>query len=315
MKEKFSLAFDVQKNRPLSDIKNGCAIAVGSFDGVHLGHRAMLSALSKEAKMLSVPAAVFTFSTADNPKSTVNLLADEERKRELLFEAGVDIVITAPFSVIRNMNAHEFVTELIGKEFNAKGVICGYDFRFGAGRGGDVSLIKRLLEPCGVNVITQEAVTVDGAPISSTDIRRLIAEGNVKKANDLLGYAFSFVSEVIHGKRLGRELGFPTLNQKYPKELVLPRFGVYAVKCVIDGKEYGGVANVGVKPTVESANEPICETHVFGFEGDCYGKRCEIRFEEFIREEKRFGSLLELKAQVDKDKIKAEEILQKECVF
>ena len=137
----------------------------------------------------------------------------------------------------------------------------------------------------------------------------------MKKANDLLGYAFSFASEVIHGKRLGRELGFPTLNQKYPNELVLPRFGVYAVKCVIDGKEYGGVANVGVKPTVESTNEPICETHVFGFEGDCYGKRCEIRFEEFIREEKRFGSLLELKAQVDKDKIKAEEILQKECVF
>ncbi len=309
------LTLDIQKLRPVSDIKNGCAIAIGIFDGVHLGHRAMLRALSEESERLSVPAAVFTFSIGDSPKNSTNLLACEERKRELLFAAGVDIVITAPFSAIKNMKAADFVTELIGKEFNAKSIICGYDFRFGEDRVGDVSLIKSLLSSNQVSVITPDAVSVDGKPVSSTDIRAKITEGNVKKANSLLGYEFSFTAEVIHGKRLGRELGFPTLNQKYPKELVLPRFGVYAVKCIIDGISYGGVANIGVKPTVESREEPICETYVFGYSGDCYGKRCEIRLVEFVREEKRFCSLLELKEQVDRDKAAAREILQKECVI
>lgn len=294
-------------------ISEGCAIAVGIFDGVHLGHRQMLSRLVSEAKRLNVRAAVFSFDVSDSPKGNRNLLATEELKLSLLKQAGVDTVYSAPFSELKEMSAWDFANRLIFNTLGAKSVVCGYDFRFGKDRSGDVSVMKAVLEPKNVSVITQPPFNDNSVPVSSTHIRSLISKGDIKEANRLLGRKFSFSAEVIHGKKLGRTLGFPTINQKYPQSLVIPRFGVYAVECVIDGNRYSGVANIGVKPTVEKDAEPLCESYIFDYSGDCYGKQVETFLIDFIRNEKKFDSLEELRFQVEQDKKHALTVLKKEC--
>lgn len=292
-----------------ADINNGCAVAVGSFDGVHIGHRALISQLVSEAENHNVPAAVFTFASEDSPKPDSKLLAQPSIKPRLLAEAGVDILVSAPFSVFREMSASDFVSRLLVDFMGARSVVCGYDFRFGSGREGDVELMRSILVPKGVSVLSFSAFEESGVPVSSTLIRTLISDGEIKKANSLLGRRFSFKAPVCGGAKLGRTLGFPTANQKYPAGLVLPKLGVYAVECVIGGNRFGGVANVGVKPTVGGIAEPLCETHIFGFHGDCYGKEIETEFVDFIREERRFSSLDALKEQIGMDRKKACDIL------
>ncbi len=301
----------ITKIRTNADINNGVCVAVGMFDGVHLGHRSMLDALVREAKRLGLPSAVFTFNTEDNPKNDSKLLTLHDTKIELLADLGIDVVFSVDFSDIKTVSAIDFTENMLYTAIGAKGIVCGYDFRFGRDRMGDAELIKTLLTPKGVSVITHNAVVKNEVPISSTAIRTFIANGEIVSANSLLGRAFSFKGEVVHGKKLGRVLGFPTINQTYPDELVVPRFGVYAVRCNINGKSYGGVANIGVKPTVGNNNTPVCETYLFDFSGDCYGCVVETEFLGFIRAEKRFMSLDELKEQIGRDKISAMEILSK----
>lgn len=294
----------------------GCAVAVGGFDGVHLGHRAMITRLVSVSKERGLTSAVFTFDTDDSPKSGARLLAQQEKKYEILASLGVDTVYSVAFSLLKDVSASDFACGLLYDALDARVVVCGYDFRFGRDRVGDVSLINSLLGDKGVTVVTPDAELCNGEPISSTKIRRLISEGEVASANVLLGREFSFSAEVVRGRRLGRTLGFPTINQKYPDTLASLRYGVYAVVCVIDGIEYGGVANVGVKPTVGEEESPICETHIFGYSGDCYGVSVETRFVGFIRDEKRFLSLEELKAQVENDKLNAVNLLnaRRNCI-
>ena len=315
MRDEVLLSVDIKKFRPEADIKNGCVVAVGSFDGVHIGHRRMIEILVSQSKRLCVPSVVFTFDPDDNPKSDAKLLASSEKKEELLSELGVDVVASALFSEIRSMSASDFAEGVLFGMLNSVCVVCGYDFRFGNGREGDVELIKRLLCPKGVEVITPDAVCDGGKPVSSTNLRALISDGSVDEANRLLLRKYSLSGIVERGAMLGRRLGFPTINQKIPKTAVCPRFGVYAVECLLDGKAYHGVANVGVKPTCGENHIPVCETFLFDFSGDCYGKKAEIFFVKFIREERKFTSLEELRVQVERDKASARSILTKgECL-
>lgn len=296
-------------------LEGGCAVAVGSFDGVHLGHRALIGRLVTEAKKLCVPAVVFTFSLDDAPKSGAGLLAQPELKERLLAESGVDAIVSVRFSALRAMPAERFAEELLFGALGAKSVVCGYDFRFGADRRGDASLIKSLLAPKGVSVYACPSLDIGGRPISSTDIRALISEGRLGEANKLLGRRFSFSSEVVRGAMLGRTLGFPTINQNYPDRLVQPRFGVYATVARLDNGLFGGVTDFGVKPTFGGVASPLCETYLFGYSGDCYGKTVELSFESFIREEKRFGSIDMLKAQVEADKLAAKKLLNEGVII
>lgn len=304
MKNDILYVANINKLNPECSLEKGCAIAIGGFDGVHIGHRAMIEKLVSEAKSKGVPAAIFTFNTDDSPKETFKLLASDKQKAEIFSMLGVDIVISVPFSEIKNISASDFAKSLFC-DFSAKSVICGYDFRFGKNREGDVSLIKERLSPLGVNIVTPKAVCFDGKPISSTSIRTLISEGRIAKANELLGREFSFSSEVVCGIQLARELGFPTANQVYPENLVLPRFGVYATEIIIDEKNYRGISNIGVKPTFGGNEKPLCETYIFDFCGDCYGKTALIRFVDFIRTELKFNSKEELSAQIKKDQLSA----------
>ncbi len=284
-----------------SDLSGGCAVAVGNFDGVHVGHRRMLERLKSEATRLNLPSVVYTFDAYDSPKKGSKLLTLPDRKHALLREAGIDAVYSVKFSAIKDMTACDFAEKILYTALGAKSIVCGYDFRFGRDRLGDVALLKRLLCEKGVAVSSIDAERVENRPVSSTLIRTLIADGDIKQANSLLGSVFSFSAEVVKGRQLGRRIGFPTINQIYPDRLALPRFGVYAVKVTIDGNVFDGVANIGTKPTVSDEKTPCCETHILDFSGDCYGKTAEIEFVDFIRDEQRFDSVETLTAQIAKD--------------
>ena len=308
MNEKFLLSSEITELSDKTDFtKKGCAVAVGSFDGIHLGHRALLSKLIDEAKRLGVPAVVFSFDVEDNPKSAP-LLADKKQKIKLLKKLGADLLVSGSFSDFRDMNADSFALDFLLGELGAKSVICGYDFRFGKDRKGSVALLRELLLPKGVEVCLPDVVEHGGTPVSSSLIRELVSSGEVDKASALLGRYFSFSSQVCDGARLGRKLGFPTINQPFPQAMVKPRFGVYAVYIKLEGSIYSGVANFGVKPTV-GGTEPVCETHIFDYSGDCYGKAAEIYFVKFLRDEKKFASLDLLKEQVEIDKANALSVL------
>ena len=302
----------INLNNKSFDKNMGCAVAVGSFDGVHLGHRRLISSLVNEAKHIGVPSAVFTFDTEDNPKSAP-ILAQTEMKYSILRSLGVDFVVSAPFSAFRDISAENFVIDVLLGFAGARALVCGYDFRFGKDKKGDVQLIRRLVAD-KASVIMTDAYVHDGSPVSSTRIRKLISDGLVDQAGALLGRYFSFSAPILHGAKLGRKLGFPTVNQAYPHGLVRPRFGVYAVKVRLGDIICGGVANVGIKPTVGS-DFVSCETHIFDYTGDCYGEIAEISFLDFIRPEERFNSLEALKYQVEQDKLSALKILEKEkCI-
>ncbi len=276
----------------------GCVVAVGSFDGVHKGHRELLSLLSELGREYNAPTAVFTFDVKDNPKKQTNRLATELQKKELLAQAGVDMLVSAPFSKCKDMDAESFISEILLDLMGARAVVCGYDFRFGRDRLGDMELLQRVLGPMGIPVKEAPVYYYNEAPVSSTAVRSLVSRGDMVAAGAMLGRNYSFSAEIIKGRQLGRTLGFPTANQLFPKELCIPPFGVYAVRCTLDGAVYNGIANLGVKPTVGAEPSPLCETYLFGFDGDVYGREMKVEFLRFIRAEKRFSSVDALKEQV-----------------
>ena len=302
MKNEILSLSNIKKFRSDADIKNGCAVAVGSFDGVHLGHQKMIKNLVAAAKEIGRNAVVFTFDFDDNPKSGAKALASLSQKETLLENLGVDILVSSPFSKIKNFSATDFV-DFLYEALGARTVICGYDFRFGKDRLGDAEFIKARLSPLGVEVITPNAVCVDEKPVSSTLIRNLLSEGEIVRVNKLLDREFSIVGEVVHGARLARKLGFPTANVVYPKNLSLLHFGVYATRVMVDGNVYEAITNVGVKPTVANGDEILCESYLFDYNEEIYGKAIEVSFVEFIRPEQKFASVDELRSQVERDKI------------
>lgn len=282
-------------------LDNGCVVAVGSFDGVHKGHRELLSLLSALGREYNVPSAVFTFDVKDNPKSQTNRLATEQQKKQLLAQAGVDMLVSVPFSKCKDMEAESFISDILLDLMGAKAVVCGYDFRFGRNRAGDIELLSNILAPMGIPVQEAPVYYYNESPVSSTAVRSLVTLGDMPTVSAMLGRNYSFSAEVIKGRQLGRNLGFPTANQLFPKELCLPPFGVYAVRCILDGVSYNGIANLGVKPTVGAEEAPLCETHIFGFDGDAYGREMTVEFLRFIRAEKKFPSIDALKEQVEMD--------------
>lgn len=292
-----------------NDMSLSCAI--GNFDGVHKGHTALLQKAAN--KNGCTHSAVWTFST--HPRICMGddnfyALTTTEQKLDLFAKAGIDLAILEDFPTVKDMSPENFAFDLLYDKCRVRTVVCGYNFRFGKNAAGNPALLSKEFSKLGATVITIDAVKTDeGETISSSAIRTLIENGDIDRANEMLGRAFTVSFPVSEGHRLGRTLGLPTINQVFPAWYVIPRHGVYAAKCNIKGTEYIAVANIGIRPTVIKNAENInCETHIIGFSGDLYGKIVPVRLYRFLRDEKKFASLEELKSAITADIRKTEEL-------
>ena len=286
------------------------AAALGSFDGLHLGHRQVIG------NTLSAPGlrpAVITFQ--QNPsvslqKKPVPLLTTNEQKLALLEEMGVEVVYLLPFDRIRDMEPEDFV-EALYRVCRVRALSCGFNFRFGKNGRGDAGLLKELCREKGIELSVTPPVSVAGETVSSTRIRACLEQGDVQQAGQLLGRPFGYDFEVTHGRQLGRTWGTPTINQPFPAGYVLPRFGVYASLVEVEGQKYYGVTNIGVKPTVGS-DCALSETWIPEFSGDLYGKKVPVELLDFIRPERKFDSLDQLKNEILENGVLARKIAERE---
>lgn len=280
------------------------AVALGNFDGVHLGHRVILNACVKKAREMGIPSLVWTFRR--HPQQLMglpwagNLLSPEEKFRRLE-SLGLDRLYPAEFEEMRDLSPTAFCEEVLLSALGARAVFCGFNFRFGKNGAGDAAFLSSYLQKRGVEVFVADPVTRGGETVSSSRIRALLALGNTPEAAELLGEPYSVSFPVERGKQWARRWGMPTLNQAFPQGYALPRFGVYAVKALVEGQWRDGVCNVGRRPSVEDGNEVRAETHLLDYSGDLYGKNIRVCFYRFLREERRFDSLEALKEQMARD--------------
>jgi len=279
-------------------IADNCAVALGMFDGVHLGHREVISSTVAFANKFGLTPSVFTFKTL--PK-TGECIMPYSLKTDIMREIGVREIYAPDFADVKDLSAEDFVAEVLIKQMRAAVIICGWNFRFSKNAGADAETLKSICEPKGVKVGVIPPVTADGVTVSSTAIRAAIKDGDIINANKMLGAELLYRLPVIHGRHIGSSIGIPTINQRFPDNCVTPKFGVYKSGVLIGGAEYGGITDIGVKPTVGVNNSPLLETHIIGFDGDLYGKVIDVRLKRFVREERKFASLDELKNQIKKD--------------
>ena len=212
---------------------------------------------------------------------------------------------------IRNMSAEQFVSEVLCGRLQAKVIVVGEDFRFGRNRSGDVALLKRLEEDYGYRTVCIPKIMEADLRISSTGIRELLLQGRVEEANVLLGQPYGMMGEVVHGKKLGRTIGFPTMNLIPSGEKILPAYGVYVTKTCVDGTWYEGITNIGLRPTVDLDDCVSVETYLFQYEGALYGKQVQLQFLHFLRKERKFPDVESLKAAMHEDFVNAKGILEK----
>lgn len=272
------------------------AVALGTFDGLHNAHREVLN-LPDGYKKVAV-----TFKKP--PKMVIlgqdELLLSEQDKAQYLKEYGIDEIISLDFNEVRNDSPESFLNYL-KNEIGADYITCGFNYRFGKSGAGDTEMLADFCQKNGIVLrVANPYLLPDDTPLSSSYIRSLIKNGDCDKANEFLYKPFSFTAHVQKGDQRGRTIGFPTVNQRYPDYLVKPRFGVYKTKVLVDGKEYYGITDIGVRPTYE-IDYVISETFIKSFSGDLYGKEITIIPIKFLRDEKKFNSLDELKAQIKKD--------------
>lgn len=293
----------------------GTAIAIGVFDGVHRGHQQVMEDLTALARSRHLVPAALTFDPHPleflAPDHAPDLLTTVEQRAELLAECGVEILGVLPFLEIRDLDPRAFVMEILCLRLRVGAIAVGENFRFGRDRGGDPALLKELGEANGFTVDVVEMVVHAGpdGPISSTRIRELLAQGEVRSAAVLLGRPFVLTGPVIHGDARGHTIGFPTANLHIPERMAIPANGVYACWVVRDGARHAAVVNIGVRPTFGASTRTI-EAHLLDFDDDLYGESIALHFVERIREERRFEGIDALVAQIASDRDRAAAILE-----
>lgn len=272
--------------------------ALGTFDGVHSGHRAVLQSALQYKNLTPI-----CISFSGTPKNALGaktpLLLTDAQRVEKIKQMGFSEVVLFDFAEVRGLQPTEFLKK-IKKEYGINAFCCGFNYRFGAGGAGDTALLRQYCKQNGLSLTVSDAVIIDGVTVSSTEIRTLVAEGNIREANALLGYPFFVEGMIVHGFKRGRTIGFPTINQDIGKELCCPRFGVYVSSVTVEGKRYKGLTNIGDNPTFDLPT-PKAETYIHEFSGDIYGKHAKVELLDFVRPEIRFQSGEQLKAQIDLD--------------
>jgi riboflavin kinase/FMN adenylyltransferase len=300
-------------DQPIPDELRGAVIALGNFDGFHLGHQAVVGRAVQRGAHERRPVIVATFDPhpvrhfkPDVPPFRLTTLDQRER---LFEQAGADAMLVFNFGAeLANTSAEDFIGELLAKRFGAAGVVTGEDFTFGKGRGGNVQVLREVGARYGIEAETVEAVLLDGKRISSGLVREALQAGGPGTATRMLTRPFAVQGEVIHGDKRGRDLGWPTANLELGNYL-RPAYGIYAVRVTLDGgSEHGGVASLGTRPTFDPPKE-LLEAALFDFDGDLYGRTIEVALHHYLRPEAKFGSLEALKAQMDADAARARELL------
>lgn len=277
-------------------MKQELCAALGDFDGVHIGHIAVIETAVKNCGDF-VPA-VYTFT--QNCKNA-KLITDNTEKEKAILSLGIKKVIFDDFEIIKNYTPLHFVKEVLIDKYNIKKIVCGNDFRFGKDAVGDITTLKTICDKYGIELIAVDCVDDKGQKISSSTIRLYIQNGDMPSAKKLLGRNFTITGTVLQGKGLGHTQNTPTVNLCFDNSSVIPAFGVYITKTIVDGKAYNSITNVGVRPSVENTLTPNIETNIFDFNCDIYGKTIFVEFIKMIRPEIKFESIDKLFEQINKD--------------
>lgn len=296
------------KNTLEFKITEPSVITLGKFDGLHRGHDLLMENLLNKSHENGYRSIVFTFDIPplQNVKQVESqVITTNDEKHEIFEKTGIDYLIECPFTKeVMCMEPERFI-EWIVQALSVKCIVVGADFHFGHNRSGDYKLLQKCASTYGYEVVVLTKMKEDGRDISSTFIREEIIQGRIEKANHLLGYAFFLKSKVVHGKKIGRTIGIPTINMVLPKEKLLPPNGVYISRVIIGDKNYKGITNVGCKPTIEGFHPIGVETHILDLEQNLYDEMITIEFLHFVRPEMKFQSIDELKAQMNQDIAKA----------
>ena len=293
----------------LAEFKNS-VVTIGTFDGVHLGHQKILNKLQNEANDINGESLLFTFYPHPRmvifPEShNLKLIQTIDEKIESLREFGLDNLIIYPFTKeFSRLTAFEFVRDILVDKLKVKKLVIGYDHQFGRNREGDIEFLRETANIFDFEVIEISAEEIDEVNVSSTKIRNSIIDGNIARANEFMGKPFQVQGKVVQGKKLGREIGYPTINLQLNNEYkIMPLDGVYAVQVHIDGFKHFGMMNIGINPTINDLNkeEKKYEVHLFDFDQNLYNENVSVLFRKFIREEKTFDNLDALKLQIQAD--------------
>jgi riboflavin kinase/FMN adenylyltransferase len=288
-------------------------VTIGNYDGLHLGHRAIIERVIELARKGKGEAVVLTFEPHPvkflHPELQIPLITPSRKKMMLLAQFGVDITVNLPFTDdIARMSAKEFIREIVQRRIAPRQVVVGFNFTFGKGRTGTSEELKKIGESLGFEVEIIPPFHVDGEVVSSTRIRELIARGDIREANRMLGSNFFMLGKVIHGHARGKGLGFPTANLEITQDLY-PNEGVYAATVMVDERRYDGVVNIGTNPTFGDEQLAV-EVFLFAYQGDLYGKELQVALVDKLRDEQTFPSPELLVRQIEQDIQMAKEILK-----
>ena len=276
-------------------------LCLGSFDGVHIGHIALLNEAQKirnkiNTRYNSIIFGVWTFLSS--PYKSAATITNFEEKAKIFESLGVEKLFVSEFEDVRRLSPDNFVNNILIKKCGCVHAVCGYNFRYGANASGTTDTLSTSFNG---NITVIPPVTNNGITVSSTEIRSAVSNGEIERAAEMLGRKYSITSEVIHGYAIGTKLGFSTANQAFFDNQLIPSYGVYITRCIIDGTPFPAVSNVGVRPTFGDGHTPRCETHIIGFSGNIYGKNVTVEFIKFLRPEITYDSPALLADRISKD--------------
>lgn len=291
-------------------------ITLGTFDGVHLGHRAILDEVSQRAASIGGESILITFEPHPRkvlfPEQDLKILTPLPEKVELIQQAGIEHVVVAPFTTaFSQLSAENYIQDFLVSYFHPKVIVIGHDHHFGHDRKGNIALLEVFASACGFEVCQISKQLIQDAAVSSTKIRQALSVGAVSAANAMLGRAYSFKGRVVHGEQLGTQLGYPTANlEPLCADQLLPANGVYAITALLDGRRLKGMMNIGVRPTVSQETALRMEAHLFDFSEEIYNRELEIHFIARLRDEQRFASIAALRTQLLQDEVTGRGLLQ-----
>lgn len=309
---------EIYENLNTFSEKNRTVVTLGNFDGVHIGHKKIIGKVVELSKKYSLPSVVFTFK--NHPMNffgaKIDIIFPESKKISAFEELGVDYLLNLDFDEkFANMNPEVFIREFLSKKLKASYIVVGYDYRFGKKRQGDFELLNLFGSKYGYTPLKIEKVEIDNITVSSTNIRNYLKEGQLCIANRMLGRCFEIEGQVKEGDSIGRLLGYPTANIDF-SNYIIPKYGVYITKTVVDGKQYPSLTNVGVRPTIKQNGELKVETYLLDFDRNIYSQQISVKFIKYLRMEMSFPSFDELKAKIDEDiKIAREYFKYEDCTY